>query len=203
LELSVASVLGRARLIPLVELAVLAAELGMFDRAAAYLAEVQAASPGPLELHDLNTVAGVLALNENDFEGACRRLSASVRVCQTPGLLAARGPLPNLLLAKRLLEIGEEAPVIGYLTECKRYWRHCADAIEQWIGLIQKGPSPAIEPEILRATNCRMVALKMQALVLIGTGGRALSADEVADIEAERKRDGDAATKGRLETGTN
>jgi hypothetical protein len=48
-----------------------------------------------------------------------------------------------------------------------------------------------------------MVALKMQALVLIGTGGRALSADEVADIEAERKRDGDAATKGRLETGTN
>ncbi len=61
LEFSVGCVVGPARLIPLVELALMASELGAYERAASYVAEARPLDPGAPELHDLNTIAGLIA----------------------------------------------------------------------------------------------------------------------------------------------
>jgi hypothetical protein len=204
LELGVASVIGPGGLIPMVELAVLAAELDVFNRAAAYVATCRSASPGPLELHDLHTVEGILELSKGNAGRAKEHLSASVRVCRHVGDFISRGPLPNLLLVRRLLDSGEEASVIDYLRACQLLWTHCAGAIDEWIEAIKKGPKPAPEPQLLRVDNSRMTILKMQALVLIGVAGRrVLSAFEVEEMRAQRERESLAAMKGKLEIGNN
>src|SRR5262249_8538618 len=172
LELIVAAVIGPGGLVPMVELAVLAAEMDVFNRAAAYVAACRAASPGPLELHDLHTVEGMLELSKGNTGQAKEHLSTSIRVCRHVGNLISRGPLPNLLLARGLLDSGEEASVIEYLRACQLLWTPCAGAIDEWIEAIKKGPKPAPEPELLRVDNSRMTILKMQTLVLIGVAGR-------------------------------
>jgi hypothetical protein len=201
LEFSVAAVTGPRRLILIVELAVIAAEMGVLQRARAYLAASQAASPGPLEAHDLHTVGGILALNNGDLARACEELFASVYVCRGIGNLVARGPLPNFTLARRLLEVGEETPVMAYLRRCQQCWNNCADAIGQWIGSIQQGLKPATEPELFTETNSWTLTLKMQALSAnsVGSMGRtAFSIEEMNEARAERQRDSAAAMKGRL-----
>jgi hypothetical protein len=66
LEYSVGSIVGRVRLIPLVELARLAADLNYFANPSKYVQEAQGLSPGPDQLHHLYAVAGVVALSEGN-----------------------------------------------------------------------------------------------------------------------------------------
>ena len=81
LEFSVGCVVGPASVVPLVELAVMAAELGAYEKAAAYVVKAYALAPGAPELHDLHTVAGLVALSSDNVPEARKTLSESVRVC--------------------------------------------------------------------------------------------------------------------------
>jgi hypothetical protein len=108
----------------LVELAILSSELGFYERASADLKEALALSPGPPELHDLHTVAGIIALNRDNLADAKYHLAESVRACSVDDdscLLCRRRP-PNWSLAERLLERGESAAVKQYLKHCQTVW---------------------------------------------------------------------------------
>src|SRR5262249_36099471 len=117
LEYSVGSIVGRVRLIPLVELASLAAELECFDNADKYVVEAQRLSPGPELLHDLHTVAGIVALSRGNIKLATEYLAASVLVCRKNGwaCLACSVRGQNLGLAAKLLDYGQHAAVRSFL----------------------------------------------------------------------------------------
>jgi len=144
LEFSVECVVGPARVVPLVELAMMAAELGADERAATYIIKGHALEPGAPELHDLNTVAGLVALNAGDVAKAKECLSESVRVCEQnefSWLACSIRPF-NLLLAQKLLQRGEHAAVIKYLSRCQDIWEYEAKRIAFWIEAIRKSKQP-------------------------------------------------------------
>ena len=141
LEFSVRSVVGPARVVPLVDLAVFAVELGLYDKAIVYLTEAYSLSLGPPELHHLHTVAGTVALSRNSLREARIHLAESCRVCRESEVSCqARGL--NLELADQLLHHGEKKLVIEYLTGCREIWRNDANRITRWIEEIQRGQEP-------------------------------------------------------------
>jgi hypothetical protein len=116
LEYSAGAIVGRVRLIPLVELANLAAELHYFENASRYIAEAHSLSPGPAQLHHLHTVAGLIALNAGNLASATEYLATSVRVCQKNdwACLDCGVREQNLTLADSLLDHGQHAAVISF-----------------------------------------------------------------------------------------
>ena len=70
LEKRIGSVIGRAQLIPLVELSIFALELGQIERSGKYATEAHALGPGASEQHDLCTVEGVIALHTGNIAEA-------------------------------------------------------------------------------------------------------------------------------------
>jgi hypothetical protein len=90
LEFSVGCVLGRVRLIPMVELALLAADLTAYDRARVYIEEAHSLFPRAPELHSLHTVAGMISLSVGHLAEAKEHLAKSIRVCRADGVGQAR-----------------------------------------------------------------------------------------------------------------
>jgi hypothetical protein len=80
LERACMQLFGTARMLAMVELAVYAAELGINKTAARCVAEANALDPGRGELHDLYSVAGSIAMNEQRITDAVRDLIRSVSV---------------------------------------------------------------------------------------------------------------------------
>jgi hypothetical protein len=78
LEFIVGCVVGRARLIPLVELAIFAAEQLAYDRASEYVIEARTLGPGAPELHCILTVEGLIALNSGNTGDAKQLLIESI-----------------------------------------------------------------------------------------------------------------------------
>ena len=95
------------------------------------MAEAQALDPGAPELHDLNTIDGLIAFKSGDVARAKECLSKSVRVCeQNEFACFACSIRPfNLLLAQKLLQRGEHAAVIGYLSPCQGIWEYEAKRV--------------------------------------------------------------------------
>src|SRR5260370_27410029 len=110
---------GRGRLIPLGELANWAAEVHYFENASRYVAEAHSLSPGPAQLHQLHTVAGLIALNLGNLASATEYLAASVRVCRKDdwACLDCGVREQNLSLADRLLDPRQHASVISVLVD--------------------------------------------------------------------------------------
>jgi hypothetical protein len=144
LEFCVGCVVGRPRLIPLVELAIVAAELGVIDRARTYLAEAHILAPEPTELHDLYTVAGHIALSTGEVAEAKRCLAESARICRQDDFACLTSSIRpfNLTLAERLLTYDEGSAVIEYLSQCRAIWTYDAGPIAAWIEAIQNGQKP-------------------------------------------------------------
>lgn len=215
LEFSVGCVVGPARLIPLVELSLMAAELSAYERASSYLVKAQALDPGAPELHDINTVAGLIALNSGNVPEAKERLLESVRVCDKNefACLACSIRAFNLLLAEKLLERGEDAAVIEYLLRCQAIWEYETKRIALWIEAIRNGKEPAFQIPSFRNAMDRP-ALKIQALAIRSSF---LPAQHETSFEtsrldiraareqmrAEYKGQMAAAIKGKLDRGRN
>jgi hypothetical protein len=169
LEWRVGSTVGRVRLIPLVELAILAAELDSYDKASIYVAEAQALTPSPPELHDLHSVAGVIALNSGNLDEATEHLAESVRVCQRGGFarVACCVRRQNLMLADKLLDQGHARIVTAHLAQCMAIWKHDTKRIGGWIEGIQAGKRPDLsEPGgiLWSRPEQRMTNLIMQGM---------------------------------------
>jgi len=211
LEFGVGTVIGRARLLPLVELAVFAAEGGDLARASAYLTEAHTLSPRSSDLHILHTVAGIISLGAGKLAEACGYLAESVRVCQRDGVacLRCRSRAPNLMLAERLLEHGEKAAVVEYLIQCQDVWRHFEGPIAAWVGAIQNdqethlglgtfADDPAIKIRVLLETNF-LGQVPEATTKEIGRG----PGPSLEDLRAKLDRENAEAVKGKLQTGRN
>jgi hypothetical protein len=144
LEIVVSSVPGRAQLIPMVELAIFAAELEDLKSASKFVTEAHGFGPGPSELHDLRSVEGLIALGEGNIARAVSYLRDSIRVCMTDeyACLECSARAPNVMLAKRLFEHGESDEVVGYLAQCRDVWDAHRKQFSTWIDAIKSGEIP-------------------------------------------------------------
>jgi hypothetical protein len=215
LELCVRCVIGRARLIPLLELASLATELGFHDKTVSYLSEAHTLAPEPPELHDIHTICGIVALAAGQVEEAKAHLAESVRVCREDEYaLVTCGIRPfNITLAKKLLERGESAAVFKYLTRCQGVWTYEGKRIASWIEAIQNDREPDFfAPSIRNALEkpaARIRDLTLRSMFLAGTPGPPMQKPnhgirgEVGEMRARYKSDIAAAMKGKLGTGKN
>jgi hypothetical protein len=211
LEFVVGCVIGRARLIPLVEVALFAVEQGAYERASRYAGEARTLGPGPSELHDLLTVAGAIALNSGSIASAKNHLFESARVCEEDRFRRIR-PF-SVLLAERLLTLGEQDAVIAYLKQCEQVWIHQRNQIAIWIDVIQGGRQPDfLASGFLGAMNNPKVKVReliLRASLLDDTLdlGPVSSAEDFGvrrqDRIAEYRRQNSEAIKGKLETGKN
>lgn len=209
LELRVRSIVGRVQLVPLIELAIFAAECGLCKMAGIYIAEAHSLSPGPPELHSLHTASGIVALSDGYVAEANRYLAESVRVCHKDGLacLLCATRSQNLVLAARLLHHGQSAAVKSYLMECLDVWKQESRRIRSWINVIDGGEVPDFEefgrPQRMLAKLRELVtASDFLAVSLPESSGQ----EEVASVDqmvTRFKRLIGDAVKGKLDTGKN
>jgi hypothetical protein len=210
-----AGLVGPARLIALTELAIVAAELGFCERASVYVASAHALAPGAPELHDLHTVAGVIALNAGKITEAKEHLSDSIRVCERNefACLACSIRAFSVLLAGKLLDHGEAGAVVEYLSRCQGVWKHEAKRLASWIEAIRSGEKPDFLASGFR-NAMESPVVKMRALPIRSSF---LPAPHEVDSEKpiretrarldemreDYRRRIAAAVKGKLETGRN
>jgi hypothetical protein len=206
-------VLGRSRLIVLIELAIFAAELEMYARTSIYVREAQDLVPGPSELHDLHTIEGVIALGGGNKAGALRHLSESVRVCQEDDFARVTCSIraPNLELATKLLWHSEQKGVIAYLAGCQLVWLHLAKQIDTWIDTIRNGEKPEFHSSSGILSAMDRPETKLRTLLIkasfsdtlnpgIGLRGTRMGFEKTL---TEYKRRMAAAISGKLDTGKN
>lgn len=207
LEYSARAIVGRIRLIPLVELANLAAELHYFEKASRYIAEAHSLSPGPAQLHHLHTVAGLIALNAGNLASATEYLAASVRVCQKNdwACLDCGVREQNLTLADSLLDHGQRNAVISFLVECLSVWKRSANRMRQWIDEIRAGKRPDFSAQSMKSSD---PGVRMRMQILLGDLFTETPAEHLdfGTLEEFRKRNAEQvrrAIRGKLERGGN
>jgi hypothetical protein len=118
-----------------------------------------------------------------------------------------------VLLAEKLLERGEDAAVIDYLSRCQSVWKYDASRIVSWIEAIRSGQTPDFHAPSIRNALDRPTS-KIQALTIrssfLPTPHEVASERPNQDTQARRdemraeyKRTIAAAIKGKLEKGKN
>jgi hypothetical protein len=139
-------VIGRAKLVFLVELAFFAAEVEDYERASQYASEAHDFNPVAWELYSLSVIEGLVALNAGKIDEAVKYLAKSVNACLTDvsACLGCGISPPNFLLAKKLFERGERIEVLRHLLDCKAVWRILRVHIEEWIRVIESGRTPDV-----------------------------------------------------------
>jgi hypothetical protein len=135
---------GRARLIPLAELAYFAAETGDYEYARFYSLQARKYNPRAWELYELCVADGLVALFDGNSALATECLKNSAQACQEgeQSQLQSSIRAPLLLLAQRLLTSGERIEVVRHLLECQNIWRHLRKQFESWIVIIESGRDP-------------------------------------------------------------
>jgi hypothetical protein len=210
LESSARSVVGRARMIPLIELAYLTEEVGDFKRMAAYSKEACSLEPEAPESHDLYTLKGIIALNSDDLAEAKACLDMSIDICEENelGRIACSIRPFSLRLAEQLLQRGETDAVLRYLVKCKALWTYEKKRLEQWIAALQDGERPNFSvPGIRRSMD--EPAVKLRALTIRSSmlnemwsvEGVRLDGSLPIDLEgllARHKRNASEAIRGKL-----
>ena len=88
--------------------------------------------------HHGNIVLGLLALADDDVEEAKLRLIAAGET--TGGELSSFGP--DMTLAKRLLEWGEEEVVLSYFDLCSQFWKLDRGRLVEWAADVEQGRMP-------------------------------------------------------------
>jgi hypothetical protein len=148
LQTDAARIGGYRRLALLPRMAKLAMWLNQPDKAEEYASEAlklirpqRADDPfdeGGDAIHDVNMVAGLLALRRGDLGGAKQFLLASA---ETRGSRALRMLGPNLTLAHELLKQGERDVVVQYLERIRAFWMG-VKALDIWVKQIRNGEMP-------------------------------------------------------------
>ncbi len=159
------SVPGRAQLVPLVELALFAAEIGDYASASKYCSEARGFDPSAYELYNICTVEGLIAESLGLHDEAIKLLDSAVRAClrdeYTSLTCGVRGW--NLMLVEKLLERGKVAEVRKHLCECKDIWQSFSVQIGGWVSLIDEGVRPNFQDSVtLQAMNEPGFRLLMQ-----------------------------------------
>jgi hypothetical protein len=132
-------VIGRARVVFLVELSFFAAEIEDYARASKYTSEAHEFNPVGWELYSLSVIEGLAALNDGKVDEALWFLDKSISACLTDEnscLMCSMSPA-NFLLAEKLLERGERNEVLRHLLYSKSVWGILGPHIEEWIRLIE------------------------------------------------------------------
>lgn len=144
LQVMAGCVIGPSRLVPLVELAFLAAQLNAFGRASDYVRQALTLRPRAYDMHVLQTVQGLACLNTGDVRGATVCLGEARRACHCTEVarLDCKTRSPILMLAEQLLIRGETRAVLRYLEECRVVWNYPTSPIPSWIEAIRRGECP-------------------------------------------------------------
>ncbi|WP_104420651.1 hypothetical protein [Neolewinella xylanilytica] len=90
-------------------------------------------------IHQANTLLGLVELQNGDIDRATGYLLSSAR---TPGSPQIHAFGPNMLLADRLLALGQRRAVIRYLKACRRLWRLSFGTLLRWRWQILRGYTP-------------------------------------------------------------
>ena len=122
---------------------------GLDDKALAYAEELLnnfavgrfGSIDGDAVFHGHNLL-GRVALRRGDEAEACRELLESARTHGSP-VLGSFGP--ELALAKELLAKGHREPVLQFLIECQRFWKHHRATVERWCNELRAGCTPTFE----------------------------------------------------------
>ncbi|MGA8672926.1 MAG: hypothetical protein WB679_23835 [Terracidiphilus sp.] len=217
LELSVDSVMGMAQILPLIALAFVAIKIGAFDRAGSYVVRANALAPGAPELHDLHTISGMLALNNEDVSKAKEFLLESVHVCERNEfscLSCALHPY-NLLLAEKLIGRGEREVVVQYLSRCREVWKQGERQLAPWIEEIKSGQQPHFVSRGMRrrldSPSVKMRWLATRSSFMSQSVAEELTSqksirevrESLDEMRANQKRQVSDAIKGKLDFGRN
>ena len=90
-------------------------------------------------IHQANTLLGLVELQYGRIDRATDYLLSSAR---TPGSPQLNTFGPNMLLAERLLALGQRRAVVRYLTDCRRLWRLSFGTLLKWRWQISRGYTP-------------------------------------------------------------
>ena len=90
-------------------------------------------------IHQANTLLGLVELHRGHIDRATDYLLSSAR---TPGSAQIKTFGPNMLLAERLLALGQRRAVVRYLKACRRLWLLSFGTLWIWSWQIQRGATP-------------------------------------------------------------
>ena len=127
-------------------LAASAFDAGSLDKAKAYAElALDAARRWPSDwnagnaVHHGNLILGRLALRAGDTEKAKAYLISAAKLHGSPQLDSFG---PNMVLAKELLERGEQTAVLEYLALCGNFWGTGHETLRNWTATINGGGTP-------------------------------------------------------------
>jgi len=127
----------------LVSLAKSAMDAGISDKAKEYAERMLADNASNWNsgnrIHHGNLILGRIALEQNDIDEAKARLLAAGRTTGSPQLSSFG---PNMLLAKRLLELGESEVVLEYFSLCDQFWKSPRRKLDRWIDDVKANRTP-------------------------------------------------------------
>ena len=90
-------------------------------------------------IHQANTLLGLVELQRGHIDRATDYLLSSAR---TPGSPQIKTFGPNMLLADRLLALGQRRAVVHYLKACRRLWLLSFGTLRVWSWQIERGATP-------------------------------------------------------------
>jgi len=97
------------------------------------------------EIHYGNIVLGRIALQQGDVDGAAAHLVKAGGISGNPHLDTFG---PNMILAKELLEKGDNKPVLEYLEACSKFWKSDDGKLATWRSDIVAGKTPDFGPNL-------------------------------------------------------
>jgi len=165
MELVTEKVSGRARLVPILNLVLFAAEVGDYEKASRYALRSRAFDPSSWELYALCIVEGLIALNAGDTREAIQCLEKSINACLTDEYSALHCSVraPILTLAEKLLQNGERVEVLRHLLQCQDVWQFLGPRFAEWAGVIESGQQPQFHTDkTLEAMNQPSANLGLQ-----------------------------------------
>jgi tetratricopeptide (TPR) repeat protein len=95
-----------------------------------------------VSIHKGNLMLGRIALVEGNVERAKGRLMSAISVPESPPHLLFVAGMPNMSLAKDLLESGESTVVLDYLRKCAEYSPEDRDLVDGWVSEVESGCVP-------------------------------------------------------------
>lgn len=90
-------------------------------------------------IHQGNTLLGLVALEHHRIDHAAKFL---LKAARTPGSRQLKAFGPNMLLAQKLLEVGQHNTVLHYLDECRSLWMLNFGQLWHWRRQIVRGRTP-------------------------------------------------------------
>lgn len=138
---------SHVRLILHVDLALFAFEFGAEVTARRHTQEAWILNPIGWERYILCTLQGFFEACGGNIHGAVRWLEDSISACFADEMILIECGVrpPNLLLAQRLVSLGQRIPVIDYLLACKDVWCAKGMPFAEWVQQIESGQQPNCE----------------------------------------------------------